>query len=93
MDDKDNNGGLLSSLGLGALSGGADAGSVGNGLADLLQGAVGAAGGVAGDIVNTPGDIISNVAGLGQANKARAATTTEEEDEEEECQDDDEEEE
>lgn len=50
-----------------------DLGGVGDGFADLLQGAVGAAGGVAGDIVNTPGDALGKLAGRGNQKDARQA--------------------
>ena len=48
-----------------------DLGSAGDGLADLLQGAVGAAGGIAGDIVNTPGDALGKLVGQGKQKDAR----------------------
>lgn len=48
-----------------------DLGGAGDELADLLQGAVGAAGGIAGDIVNTPGDALGKLAGQGKKNDAR----------------------
>lgn len=53
-----------------------DLGGAGDGFADLLQGAVGAAGGIAGDIVNTPGDALGKLVGQGKKDARQVAVAT-----------------
>lgn len=58
---------------LGTVDGNGPVGGMVNGAADMIQDAVGQAGSIAGDIVNTPLDAISNLIGRATDNKAPGA--------------------